>query len=279
MYVNRIKADQLYLPSCELRQYFESKPTTYFVDFDDYLELVGREQEKYLLSFLSELGVKTVPSILEEHTGWYNHHEYECSIDGLEELVTAVVKSQDSSLSVYLWGQLCSFVENNLLAFRVLNKKIQSRPDGRYNFRTSYQESSTASILRTSSWILRDDGAFVSSENVTRDHLSPDYEVDSDAARSLLDIIGIAEASHEEPNVPEDDSNLTETQREKIALADKLREYGIENDEDLAEFREFRRQREAAKRAAAQSTDDSHKPAHTDNQGIHKWHQLGLYCD
>ena len=49
--VNRIKADQLYLPSCELRQYFESKPTTYFVDFDDYLELVGREQEKYLLSF------------------------------------------------------------------------------------------------------------------------------------------------------------------------------------------------------------------------------------
>ena len=107
----------------------------------------------------------------------------------------------------------------------------------------------------------------MSSENVTRDHLSPDYEVDSDAARSLLDIIGIAEASHEEPNVPEDDSNLTETQREKIAFADKLREYGIENDEDLAEFREFRRQREAAKRAAAQSTDDSHKPAHTDNQG------------
>ena len=75
--------------------------------------------------------------------------------------MTAVVETQDPSLSVYLWGQLCSFVDNNLLAFRVLNKEIKWRPDGRYNFRTSYQESATASILKTSAWILRDDGAFV----------------------------------------------------------------------------------------------------------------------
>ncbi|MGI6336698.1 MAG: AAA domain-containing protein [Eubacteriales bacterium] len=265
--VYRIKANQLYLPSQELRRYFATKPTTRFVDYDGYIDLVGREQEKYLLSFLSELGVKTTPSILEENTGSYNHHEYERSIDGLEELVTAVVETQDPSLSVYLWGQLCSFVDNNLLAFRVLNKEIKWRPDGRYNFRTSYQESATASILKTSAWILREDGAFVSSENVTRDQLSPDYEVDSDAARSLLDIIGIAEASHEEPNDAEDDSNLTDSQRERIALADKFREYGIESEEDLAEFQEFRRQREAAKRAAAQTANDSHKPAHTDNQG------------
>lgn len=265
--VYRIKANQLYLPSQELKRYFATKPTTRFVDFDGYIDLVGREQEKYLLSFLSELGVKTAPSILEEYTGGYNHHEYERSIDGLEELVTAVVESQDPSLSVYLWDQLCSFVEKNLLVFRVLNKEIKWRPDGRYNFRTSYQESSTASILKTSAWILRDDGAFVSPENVTRDHLSLDYEVDSDVARSLLDIIGIAEASYEEPNDPEDDSNLTDSQRERIALADKFREYGIESEEDLAEFQEFRRQREAAKRAAAQTTTDSHKPAHTDNQG------------
>lgn len=67
--IYRIKANQLYLPSRELRRYFESKPTTRFVDLDGYIELVGREQEKYLLSFLSELGVKTIPSILEEYTG------------------------------------------------------------------------------------------------------------------------------------------------------------------------------------------------------------------
>lgn len=59
----------------------------------------------------------------------------------------------------------------------------------------------------------------------------------------------------------EDNSKLTDTQRQKIALADKLREYGIEDEEDLAEFREYRRQKAAAKEAAKQAYGGDEAPA------------------
>lgn len=254
----RTTAEQLYLPTAELKQYFASKPATRFVDYDGYIELVGADQDKHLTSFLSELGVRTNPITYEISDAGYYHRECERAIDGLQELINAVAESNDRTLSIFLWNRLCAFVDDNQLGFRVLNKAVMSRPDGRYNFRTEYKPSPTMIALKTTAWLLTDGGEFVSAENVAREHLSSDYDLESENAASLLDILGIEKACLNEDDELEDDSNLTDAQREKIALADKLREYGIEDEADLAEFQEFRRQKEAAKKAAEQGRGDSH---------------------
>lgn len=64
----------------------------------------------------------------------------------------------------------------------------------------------------------------------------------------MLDFLKIP-CEEEGEEVLEDDSNLTEEQREKILLADKLREYGIGNEADLEEFREFMLRKAAQRRA------------------------------
>lgn len=260
--VYRTTAKQLYFPTAELKRYFASKPTTRFVDYDGYLELVGADQNKHLTSFLIELGVRTSPIIYEISDDGYYHRECERAIDGLQELINAVAESNDPTLSTFLWNQLCAFVDDNQLGFRVLNKAIMSRPDGRYNFRTEYEPSPTMVALKTTAWLLTDDGEFVSAENVTRERLSSSYDLESENAASLLDVLGIEEACLDEDDESEDDSNLTDAQREKIAFANKLKEHGIEDDEDLeetlAEFQEYRRQKELAKKAAEQSHGNSH---------------------
>lgn len=254
----RTTAEQLYLPTAELKQYFTSKPATRFVDYDGYIELVGADQDKHLTSFLSKLGVRTAPITYEISDAGYYHRECERAIDGLQELINAVAESKDRTLSIFLWNRLCAFVDDNQLGSRVLNKAVMSRPDGRYNFRTEYEPSPTMIALKTTAWLLTDGGEFVSAENVTREHLSSDYDLESENAASLLDILGIEKACPNEDDELEDDRNLTDAQRKKIAWADKLIKYGIEDDEDLAEFQEFRCQKEAAKKAAEQGRSDSH---------------------
>ena len=207
---------------------------------------------------MSKLGVRTAPITYEISDAGYYHRECERAIDGLQELINAVAESKDRTLSIFLWNRLCAFVDDNQLGSRVLNKAVMSRPDGRYNFRTEYEPSPTMIALKTTAWLLTDGGEFVSAENVTREHLSSDYDLESENAASLLDILGIEKACPNEDDELEDDRNLTDAQRKKIAWADKLIKYGIEDDEDLAEFQEFRRQKEAAKKAAEQGRSDSH---------------------
>ena len=62
----RGRASEMYMPTDELVRYFESKPSTRFIDLDSYKSMVGREREKYLISFLTELGVKSSPSVYTE---------------------------------------------------------------------------------------------------------------------------------------------------------------------------------------------------------------------
>ena len=53
----RGKASEMYMPTQNLLRYFASKPTTRFIDLQGYKEMVGKEREKYLTSFLIEFVV------------------------------------------------------------------------------------------------------------------------------------------------------------------------------------------------------------------------------
>ena len=60
--------------------------------------------------------------------------------------------------------------------------------------------------------------------------------------------LGIEDESAFEEEDEEDNTNLTDSQKEKIEFANKLKAMGI-SEEDLEDFQEFKRQKEARKRA------------------------------
>lgn len=251
----RGKASDMYTPTQSLLRYFASKPTTRFIDLQGYKEMVGKGREKYLTSFLIELGVKTSPRTYTENDDGYYHRTSEIFVDGLLEIIAAVEETKNEDLSAFLWERLCILADESILGYYVLNKTVRSRPDGRYNFRTEYVASATKEALIEKLWLVNNEGVFVSAEEITKRDLSSIYDLDLDGAASLLSLLDISDVVEVEDE-DQDDSNLTDEQREKIAMANKLKAYGIDDDDDLEEFLEYKRQKEAQRRAAEQSQEE-----------------------
>lgn len=247
----RGKASEMYMPTDDLIRYFASKPSTRFIDFDSYKSMVGRQHEKYLVSFLTELGVKSSPSVYINRSDGRCNQFSEKFIDGLQEIIGAVAESEDSDLSSFLWKQLCIMAETNMINCNFFQKTIKSRPDGRYNFRTSYVDSTTKHDLIEKEWLVNNEGVFVSAKDLKKSELSSIYDIDNEGAASLLSILNISdmqESDYEEEDEEEDDSYLTDEQRKKIEFANKLKALGID-EEDLEDFQEFKRQKDAQKQA------------------------------
>ena len=261
-------AGSMYLPTKDLLDYFETKNDVRFIALDEYRKLVGPEDEKKLISFLTELGIRKDISIIKQEVNYFTserddlprhystrgHSWEEFAIEGCKEIVKAILDNKDEAKSVVLWNSLLRIIEKHCGRWSSLEHVL--RGIYTYFYYSSHTENFTSSdviLLRESAWIENNDGIFVAPSKLCLNTISDIYNTTSEYAIQLMDFLGIPKEREKD-----DDSNLTDAQREKIALADKLREYGIEDDEDLAEFQEFRRQKEAAKKAAEQRRGDSH---------------------
>lgn len=246
----RGKASDMYMPTGELVRYFASKPSTRFIDLDTYKIMVGKAKEKYLISFLTELGVKSSPSVFVDISDGYYSKSSEQFVDGLCEIIEAVAESKNFDLSAFLWKQLCIMTETNKINYSLLKKTLGTRPDGRYNFRNEYVDSTTKNKLIGEKWLVNDEGVFVSAKELKKAELSAIYDLENEGAVSLLSILDIHDTQeYVDEDENEDESYLTDSQREKIAFANKLKSMGID-EEDLEDFQEFKRMKEAQKRAA-----------------------------
>ena len=270
----RGSADSMYLPTKELTEYFETKKDVRFLAIEEYRELLKPTNEKQLISFLTELGIKKEISIVSHNIDYYSsgrndlpYHRStrgityeETVIEGCKEIVEYIHDNDDTEKSIVLWNSLLRIIETYCNQWRTLDDVL--RGTVRYFYYSPQYDSfisSDVKLLRESAWIKSSNGSFVSPDDLYLDELSDVYDTTSEYAAQLLNFLGITEKDSSEDIEDEgDDSNLTDAQREKIALADKLREYGIEDEVDLVEFQEFRRQKEAAKKAAEQSRGDSH---------------------
>lgn len=255
--INWCKASQLYFPTEELKKYFAVKPTVRFVDLQGYKNDINAEQERFLPDFLKKLGVNEVPRIIE---GYNNRNDLnkivtEYCIEGLQELINEVEEKQNKELSRYLWKQLCSFLGQKILE-NVIKKTIKERHDARYKFKESEAPSTTLYDLMHRRWLVNLDGSFVSPEETAINKLPQEYyNTNSETGLRLVSILELPEKLEDE----EQEDNLTETQKRKIALADKLQRFGIESEEDLAEFQEFRKRRAARKSAWNEWERDSNE--------------------
>lgn len=245
----RGKANDLYFPDDELSRYFLSKPSTKFLNFEDYLAIVGKNNERQLRDFFVDLGVLQYPRIIKNEYSRRNYRESVSYIDGLQELIKDVVQTESKEKSLLLWNVLYQFVEKNMFTWDVKNKQIFSRPDARYSFRTSYEKSETIIQLQNAEWILDSDEQFVSPTNITKDALSDMYDLGKEEIAELLSILEIKEVDDEEDD--DDDTYLSEKQKEQIGFAKKCNELGL-TEEDLEEMAEIKR-----KRALLQERDNA----------------------
>lgn len=207
----RGKAERYYFPFEPLCKWFQAKPNTYFVCFDEYLEFVGIDKKEELVRFFTELGVKDVPRILERQLSRQEAHDIqsfwpnssrdqiwiEKSIDGCRELIELVVKEQDANLSNFIWSQLLWFVEIGYLKDSYYGSQDNVLYGKYYYFfykiLSTYFESNEAIRLRTQTWLINSDGEFVSANELTVQTLHPQYDVSSDEAAELFTILGIKE--------------------------------------------------------------------------------------
>lgn len=235
----RSKAKELYLPTDELLKYFEASPETYFIALDEYKTLFGKSEEKNLVSFFTDLGAKTQPSVLEESDWGYYQGYTEYYVDGLKDFIEKVVSNKSPDLSCRLWNYLCDFLHENILSDRVKRKVVRTRPDGRYNWRNTFCESSTLNMLRTLPWLMNANGEFVNSHDLTRYTLSKSYDMTINSVNELIELLELTSKDVEK----EDDSKLTDTQREKVLFAERLLKMGI-TEEDAVELVRIKKERE-----------------------------------
>lgn len=276
---NRGTASSMYLPTPELKAFFETKPETRFIALDEYKELVGATQEKQMMDFLRALGIKTEIEILKENLSYgslgredlprpYSTRSIfytENVIDGCKEIIDYIEKNKDSTKSVILWNALLRVIETRCSSwnYRTLYSLLRGTCSYfYYSHQVTCFTSSDALLLKNSAWLMNKEGEFVPSTDINVETLSELYDTDSETSQGLLDFLGIAEETVEEE---EDYSNLTDEQKEKIAFANKLREYGIEDEEDLEAFREFKRQRDAQRHSSDSSENGATHEQHSDD--------------
>jgi len=213
----RAMPNSIYFPFEPLPSWFAEKPEVLFVCFDEYIELLGNDKREDIVRFLSELGVKDTPRILQrilteeeayaikpacewQQPAYYNMNTRKWSeryIDGCKENIERIVANQDVELSIMVWNQLLKLVEYGVFKDRY-SWSHDSIMYGKYEYfyrspQTDYFDSNEAIGLRTQPWLLNANGEFVSASLLTVQTLNPQYDVSNDEALELFRILGIKE--------------------------------------------------------------------------------------
>lgn len=261
-------ASSMYLPTEELLMFFEGYEEVHFVALDEYTSLVEIQRKAKLVDFLKDLGIKSevtfetreIDHATSNRTDLPNPVSTrkitwtEPVLEGCIELLHSIEKDQEVRKSVLLWNVLLHIIKKECTKMKTAKQLFWGKCS--YFFRTRQNEafeSSDLIALKSTKWICDVNGMFHFPREVQKKDLADIYNVNVDEAEQLLDLLEIGYLC------VEDDSNLTDSQREKIALADKLKSFGIETEEDLAEFQEYKRRKNEKKKSANSKESNARK--------------------
>lgn len=251
----RGKASILYIPNETLKKWFQAKPDTGFIEYEEYLQLVGEGNREELNNFLTYLGVKDEPRVLSRELSVQEAYQLSISwpyssrenkrkwiekyIDGSKEIIEQIIQEQDVDLSVLLWNQLLKYV-----GYGYSHNSLRSIMRGKYEYfyyssLSKEFDSAEAVRLRTKAWLLNTEGEFLSASEVSLQTLSQQYDVSQDEAVELLQYLGIDDGIIE---VDYDEENLTDEQRAKNELAQVLSDIPTEEIKRFAEQYHARKQ-------------------------------------
>lgn len=203
-------AQKLYFPEESLVSWSGAKLDTKFLCFDEYLQLVGQDEEDNLIEFFNVIGVKNAPRILKRRLSWEEAHEirkkwdyednvhyaywYETYIDGCKEIIKSIVETQSIEKSKLVWSKLLQMIEKSALSL-CITYEYKCKGKGRHKEESHdyLQESLDYKCLQSQPWLLNNNGEFVPANKLTVQTLNSQYDISSDSVLELFELLGIKE--------------------------------------------------------------------------------------
>lgn len=232
--VYRGKASYLYLPTPDLKDWFETKPDTTFLSLDKYREMVDEKDHVRLMEFFVKLGVRKTPSVFsreissaelgDQKISWHGkNHELENKfLDGCEQIIASI----NATRSVLLWRVLANV--DQLHSLRGRHTWFY------YSHQSEYFKSAEEQRLLMAKWILNKTGELVSADVATIQTLSDEYDIASVGAEALIRFLGIRDEA-------KDTAHLSEEEAYLISLGKR---YESVSDDEWEEFQQFRRRKQ-----------------------------------
>lgn len=197
-------ANDLYFPNPDLKEYFQSKPDTKFVDLENYFSFITAESErKKLKEFLFKLGVHQLPLILRQTIPYTKASEiedidgqhliiikkiqpiFDKFIDGCPEILKEIIKKKNFKKSILLWDIICRL--NNM------HENLEEKLKGKhwlYNEEYQYFETTILKILKTEKWIVNKNEQFVSPNEISINELHQDYNLNFNNLYKIETLLG-----------------------------------------------------------------------------------------
>ncbi|XZE17962.1 DEAD/DEAH box helicase [Pirellulaceae bacterium SH449] len=222
--VYRAIASELYLPSTDLKAWFETKPETLFLSLNEYREMVDASDHENLMKFFEQLGVRKSLSVFSRAisraevdgqclTAKGKMHKYEDKyLDGCEQIIASMTPAR----SVLLWRIL-----SNAALLQSLNGQ---HTWVYYHKQNEYFKSTEERRLLTAKWILNKAGELVSADAVTIQSLSDAYGISGIGAEALIKFLEIRDEAQYSVHLSEEESR-------KIRLADEIEKSGLSEEE------------------------------------------------
>jgi hypothetical protein len=231
--VYRGMAEDIYLPTLDLKDWFETKPDTKFLLLDEYHEMVDEKDHPNLIKFLDDLGVARIPRVVDvgsrSWNGWNQLSDNDKKIDGLEELLGQI----DDKKSVVLWKMLTDSWAVYESSMGVWRNHYGPRGGSKGS---NYYSTSVSEKLHIREWILNKAGELVSAGAVTIQTLSDEYDKDSVGSQALIRFLKIRDEA-------KDTAHLSEEEARKIRLVDEIDQSGLSEDEIRAAIEDAKRKK------------------------------------
>ncbi len=217
------KAADIYLPTDDLKAWFENKPDTKFLILEKYQKRVDENDFRQLDDFLRKLGISSVPRVLDAND--------DKKIDGLDELLSKI--ESKSEYSTVLWKMLSESWRQYEDSMRVLKHRYGPRGGYKGCF---WCDSSVSHNLRTKPWILNNAGELVSADAVTIQTLSDEYEKVSSGSQALIRFLGIRDEA-------QNTAHLSEEQRRDLEFMEKIKKSGYPLEKILSLIEDYKRKK------------------------------------
>lgn len=250
------KAVDIYLPTPDLKSWFETKPDTRFLALDKYREIVDKSDHETLDAFFERLGVSHLPRILSTDRtptraelrkrnlceDGRNHSLKEKHLDGCLDIIVEINETR----SLLLWRLLPGLIRD------LRGRHSWFYYSDKWEFFMSFEER----WLRSMPWILNKAGDLVSANTVTIQTLSDKYDTASEGAKTLIKFLEI----HDETP---DTAHLSEDEARKIRLADEIERSGLSEDEIRSAIADAQRKKAAP--PLLDTSGSNNKPATPDS--------------
>jgi flagellar biosynthesis GTPase FlhF len=226
---------EVYIPSDELRQYFEGCGTDiWFVDMEEYKNFLPKKEEKYLVDFLKELGAKSYVGVMRYEytydkiagifgTSWpyasQYKHWYDYMLHKMDNVIDRISDNNDRNLSIILWNQLVHvFATRKGYGMIPIIGGVYV-----YFYYAEYYkkyEGFSVRWLRTNKWLFDRNGQLKAAAELSIQDLANGYDVNSESAKKVLDFLKIQD---EHPEYEHLDNEV----RHKLETYDSYASMGV----------------------------------------------------